>query len=460
MKQTLVIALTITIILLCAACGGDSPEPVAGNDAGKVSAKARRHGIMKKETKKTVDFIADIYVRLCFQVGRFDADYVDAYFGPDALKKAALAKESEKSLEQIKKSADILIFQLKKIPLQDATEMFRRRVRNLTRMLQSMTARVDFLAGKKMTFDEESQALYGAVSPIFPAGHYDDILKQLETLLPGSGTLGDRIDAFRRKFVIPREKLDAVFQTAIAEGRKRSKTHIALLENETFDLEYVTGKSWGAYNWFKGGGRSLIQVNTDLPIYIDRAIDLACHEGYPGHHVYYSLIEQKLYKEKGWLETCIYPLFSPLSLLAEGTANYGIAVAFPGKERIKYEKEILCPLAGLDGSDLDKYYDVMRLTGKLSFAGNDTARRFLDGKINADEAVAEFVKYRLMNKDRAEKYLSFVNKYRSYVINYNLGLQMVRGYIEKRGGTDNQPEKRWQEFKKLMSAPILPEDLQ
>ena len=61
--------------------------------------------------------------------------------------------------------------------------------------------------------------------------------------------------------------------------------HIALPENERFTLEFVTGKSWGGYNYYKGNAHSLIQVNTDLPIRISRAVDLGCHEGYPGHHV-------------------------------------------------------------------------------------------------------------------------------------------------------------------------------
>ena len=93
-------------------------------------------------------------------------------------------------------------------------------------------------------------------------------------------------------------------------------------------MAYVKDKPWSAYNWYQGGFASLIEVNTDLPVYIDRAIDLACHEGYPGHHVYNALLEQHLVKQRGWVEFSVYPLFSPQSLIAEGTANYGIQVAF------------------------------------------------------------------------------------------------------------------------------------
>jgi len=88
-----------------------------------------------------------------------------------------------------------------------------------------------------------------------------------------------------------------------------------------------------------------------LPSYIDSAVDLGCHEGYPGHHTYNALLEQNLVRNKGWTEFSLYPLFSPQSLLAEGSANYGIELAFPGDERIEFEREHLFPLAGLDASD-------------------------------------------------------------------------------------------------------------
>ena len=123
---------------------------------------------------------------------------------------------------------------------------------------------------------------------------------------------------------------------------------MTLPADERFTVEYVTNKSWSGYNWYQGGFRSLIQVNTDLPIYIDRAIDLACHEGYPGHHVYNALLEKHLVKDRGWIEFTVYPLFSPQSLIAEGTANFGIEVAFPGRERVDFERTVLFPAAGLD----------------------------------------------------------------------------------------------------------------
>jgi hypothetical protein len=260
--------------------------------------------------------------------------------------------------------------------------------------------------------------------------------------------------------VIPRERLDATFKAAIDGCRARTLEHVALPAGESFKVEYVTNKSWSGYNWYQGGFRSLIQVNTDLPIYIDRAIDLACHEGYPGHHVYNVLLEKHMVRDRGWREFTVYPLFSPQSLIAEGTANFGIEVAFPGKERVEFERTVLFPAAGLDATRASDYYEVQGLVDQLAYAGNEAARRYVNKEIDAAQAATWLERYALVTHDRATQRIRFFDQYRSYVINYNLGKDMVRRYIEKRGGTPDNPQKRWEEFERLLASPRLPSALE
>jgi hypothetical protein len=69
--------------------------------------------------------------------------------------------------------------------------------------------------------------------------------------------------------------------------------------------------------------------------------------GYPGHHVYNVLLEDKLVKGRGWVEYTVYPLYSPQSLLAEGTANVGIDILFSDDERRRALTEVLGPAAGV-----------------------------------------------------------------------------------------------------------------
>jgi hypothetical protein len=401
--------------------------------------------------------IAERYVKLVLAVGQHDENYVDAYYGPEAWQ--AEAKTEKASLDTIKHDAASLVEQLRKLNLSKTEEILQLRQQYLTKQLEALVARVEMLKGTKLTFDQESKALYDAVAPTFPESHFKKILIQLEQLLPGTDPLTDRLDRFKRDFIISKDKLNIVFKAAIEEARKRTKKYISLPPQESFQIEYVTGKSWSGYNWYKGNSHSLIQINTDLPIYIDRAIDLACHEGYPGHHVYNVLLEQRLLKERGWVEFSVYPLFSPQSFIAEGSANFGIEVAFPGKQRIAFEREILFPLAGLDPSKATKYYEVQAILSQLSYAGNEAARQYLNGEINRDQAAEWLAKYTVVTLDRAQQRVRFFDQYRSYVINYNLGQDMVRKYIESRGGTANQPVKRWKEFKELLSSPRLPSGL-
>ncbi|OFW04798.1 MAG: hypothetical protein A3H96_10310 [Acidobacteria bacterium RIFCSPLOWO2_02_FULL_67_36] len=401
--------------------------------------------------------IAERYVALVLALGQHDADYVDAYYGPPAWK--ATATSPKKSLDAIASEAAALSASLAREP-EPAAEMERLRLLYVRRQLAALSARVRMLNGERLSFDEESRALYDAVAPTEPDSHFQAVLDRLAARFPGGPPLVERYEQYRRGFVIPRDRLDRVFQRAIEAGRERTLRHVSLPRDEQFTVEYVTNKSWSGYNWYQGGYRSLIQVNTDLPIYIDRAIDLACHEGYPGHHVYNALLEKHLVRDRGWMEFTVYALFSPQSLIAEGTANFGIEVAFPGRERVEFEETVLFPEAGLDPDRAADYYEVQGLVDQLAYAGNEAARRYINREIDAAQATAWLERHALMAHDRAAQRVRFFDQYRSYVINYNLGKDMVRRYIESRGGTADDPAKRWEEFERLLSSPRLPADLE
>ena len=102
----------------------------------------------------------------------------------------------------------------------------------------------------------------------------------------------------------------------------------------------------------------------------------------------------------------------------------------------------------------DEYDVVQDLLKELSYAVNEAARRLIDGKIDEDAAAQWLEKFALMEPARAQQRVKFIQRYRSYVINYNLGEDIIRGYIEKR--SCGNVEKSWSEFAKLLSSPRLP----
>ena len=168
------------------------------------------------------------------------------------------------------------------------------------------------------------------------------------------------------------------------------------------------------------------------------------------------MLEKNLVNDAGWIEFSLYPLFSPQSLIAEGSANYGIDLAFPGDERVAFEKEVLFPLAGLDADNADLYYKVAELTAKLNFAGNEAARRYLNLEISREEAARWLQDYAMTPADKSVQRTEFFDAYRSYVINYNHGKALVTDYVE-RGDADH--DERWARFEKMLSSPMLPKDL-
>jgi hypothetical protein len=145
-----------------------------------------------------------------------------------------------------------------------------------------------------------------------------------------------------------------------------------------------------------------------------------------------------------------------MSLIAEGSANFGIELAFPGEEKLAFERDVLYPLAGLDPELAARDAQLQQARSELAGARLTIARDYLDGRIDRAEAVRLAQKYQLMSAERAEQSIAFTDRYRSYVINYGLGLELVRGYVDAAGETH---EARWAAMERILSEPTIPADL-
>ncbi len=254
-------------------------------------------------------------------------------------------------------------------------------------------------------------------------------------------------------FIVPTDRVEQLSRLAIDECRLRTSRWIDLPDGESFDLSFTRGEAWGGQNYYQGEFHSKIMLNLDVPMRIDRILDLAGHEGYPGHHVSGLLIERDLVLANGWNEFSVIALYSPAALVAEGAAMLAVDVVFDEAERAAYEREVLYPAADLDPAGAERYEQVRRLAGRLGFAVNEVARRYLDGSINAAEAQELLVSYALMSRAQAEQRVRFIERYRSYVVNYNLGEELTRSYLDSQSST---PERRWEVFAQLLRFPMLP----
>jgi hypothetical protein len=386
-------------------------------------------------------------------IGEHDPNFVDAYYGPPQWREEARAKKQQ--LETLEAHARRLIGQVDGIRPSDP--MSERRRRSLHEQLESVVARVEILRGKKLSFDEEARRIYGVTPPRHDDEFYLAIHRQLDTALPGPGSLGERMDAFKKKFIVPPDRVRAGLDAALAACRAATLAHVSLPAGESFEIELVKDKPWGAYNWYQGNYHSLIEVNVGLPKYASGMASTMCHEGYPGHHVLNTLLEARLVKERGWIEYTVYPLFSSSSLLAEGTADYGVTLVFPNDTEWQWGRDTTYPIAGLDPALAEQSHRVTKLSEELGYASIDAARAYLDGTRSAEETIAWLQKFTFATPDEARRTLSFFETYRSYIVNYQLGEDLIEQYVDRVAGKDL--DARWKAFVELLSTPPLVSEL-
>jgi len=396
---------------------------------------------------RLINNLAEQYVKLSLKIGQHAQYYVDAYYGPQEWRPS----DEKTPLNELKSHSENLVKQAESLDKDDIGSQ-QERLDFLLLHLKSSAVYINQLLGVKISFTDECKALYDAQPPKFDEKHFDKILAKLDKLVPGEGNLNQRFTNYREDFIIPVDKLDGVFSAAINEARTRTLQYIDIPSDENFAVELVNNQIWSAYNWYKGDSYSLIQLNTDFPIYIERVIDLAAHEGYPGHHIFNAQMEKHLVNANGWMEYSIYNLFSPTSLLAEGSANYGIEVAFPWQERIAFERDVLFPLAGIAPEKSELYYQIQTVLHQLSYVDNMVAQRYIDGKVNESEAVQLLMKYALSTQERSKQRLSFYQHNRSYVITYNYGQDLVRDYLATLVTNDSEGEL-WRVFSDLLANP-------
>ena len=392
-------------------------------------------------------------MRLVLALGERDSDSLDTYHGPPAWQTEARARRA--TLGDTRAAAESLSESLAAIAGTSSEADVRRTF--LVRQLRAVVTRIDIVRGARPPFVEEARTLFGLEwreGPAFAAGAASawqagqEVRAQLERLLPGRGDLTARYAAFDRRFLIAPDRLSAVLSRAIDGCRNATRAHITLPLGERVDLEYAPDLAWSAFTRYQGRFASRIQVNAALPLTVDRALDLACHEAYPGHHTIDSLLDMRF--GSGRVELAIRPLFSPQSLLHEAASSVAGALAFPGPERLAFERDFLFPLAGLNPAEADRYLRVSHLVDQLRGVQTDIARRYLDGELDFPRAAAALERDALMPS--ADATLKFLNRFRSYGLTYTAGREAFLRYLD----TDSvvtDTARRWQAYTNVVTDP-------
>ncbi|WP_048114300.1 hypothetical protein [Methanoculleus sp. MH98A] len=400
---------------------------------------------------RDMDAVARFYVKCALWLGTHDPVFVDAYFGPAAVRDEALMVTVPP--DRIAGYAADLLATLDRIDPDRLEGAGRMRHTHLREMIRALEARAGILAGESTTFDAEIEALYGVAAPEDDPAWYDEPHAVLDSRLPGNGDLSARYRAYMDSFVIPPGGLEPVFAAAFAESRRRTAERLLLPAGERLEIGYASGEPWEAYVRYLGDGTSLIRVNADLPVTVDRALAYACHEGYPGRHTMRAIREAALVRARGWIEHSVVTLASPIATVAEGGAVLGEEMIFPAPERARFFEEVLFPLAGFEPADADLFDAVVTASTALNLTGNArVAHGYLGGALSREEAFRLLQDVLLLDPKAAQVRLRFIEEFRAYPVALAQGYRIVRDYVGD--GTD-----RWERFVHALTEPVLPGDL-
>ncbi|HEX6384765.1 MAG TPA: hypothetical protein VF177_08860, partial [Anaerolineae bacterium] len=256
-----------------------------------------------------------------------------------------------------------------------------------------------------------------------------------------------------RYYLKPDQVLPLV-DLARAETRQRTAAFVDLPEDERVEVRLTSNQPWGAYNWYLGDGRSLIEFNTDMPIVALGLVGTFAHEGYPGHHTEAVLKEKRLYRGKGYAEQAAMLLHSPAAVIAEGIATTAIEIIFPEDSHHQWNVEVMLPAAQIEPAETAAEMARIAIALKaLRYVSGNAAILYHSGRHNREQMIEYIETYALSTPERAQKSFSFLSHplYRSYVFTYTQGYDL----IEQAAANGSKQEI----FRRLLTEQVLPSQL-
>ena len=190
------------------------------------------------------------------------------------------------------------------------------------------------LAGEPLPYLEHVARCFAYRPARRPDAEFEAAATRLDELLPGDGPLADRLEAWDRRFEIAVERLPGVIDPLVTRFRARAADLFGLPEGEDLRVSLVSGQPWSGYNWYDGGRRSRVDINTDLPVRVPDLIGTVAHETYPGHHLEHAWKEADLVDGRGRLEASILLINTPECLVSEGLADLGRTFAVPDEDAV------------------------------------------------------------------------------------------------------------------------------
>lgn len=391
----------------------------------------------------STDGIVLRYLDLGLALGRHVEGFVDAYYGPPELK-ARVDAEPPRSLRRIALDARSLLADLDA----GAGDFDVPRRRWLRAQVAGLRTSALKLAGEPIRYADEVEACYGVRPRYVDEDAFAEAHRKLDEVLPGSGPVAERYVAWRESQVVPVERLGVAIGSLADDLRERTDRLFGLPDGEEIEWVLERDKPWSGFNYYLGGLRSRVAINTDLPVLSLSLAHLVAHEAYPGHHTEHTRKEVGLVRKRQWLEESIFLVGTPQCLLAEGLADLGLEIVMGRRP----EETIAAHLRPLGiPYDAEVAARVAEAGEVLGYVRGNAGLLLHENGADADTATEYVARWALLPRERAAKTVAFLTDptRRAYMTCYVEGLPLCRRFV------DGDPHR----FARLLSEQLTPADL-
>lgn len=388
------------------------------------------------------------YLVLGLRLGRLVSGFVDSYIGDPALSRA-VDSEPRLAPRALADHARQLNRELAGADLTDQRKQF------LQAHLTALECTARKLAGERITFVDEVEQYFQVRIRPGDEDAYAQAHRNLDALLPGPGSLPERLNAFRTADEVPPRRLQGAVQAVSSALRDRVRRKYELPEQEIVEYQVVTNKPWSGFNYYLGGYRSRVAINADLGHRMSNLPHLVAHESYPGHHTEHCRKEAGLVAKRGHAEQSIFLINTPQCLMAEGMADLGLhAVVGPGWG--VWTEQIFRDLGlRMDGELSEK---VESAASGLLTVRQDAALLLHDRGADQEDVVAHLRRWLLVPDRRARQMVRFLADplWRAYTTTYVEGVRLVRAWLDVRAPGESLDSR----YLRLLDEPLVPKSLE
>ncbi|MDP0400421.1 DUF885 domain-containing protein [Tsukamurella strandjordii] len=392
--------------------------------------------------------VTDRYLRLGLRFDRIEEGFVDAYFG-DPEHRRAVAQEAPPTPAELAAAARDL---LRDIEADTALgEQRREFLRGHVAALACSARKFD---GAPIGFVEEVRAYFDVDIAPHDTADYEAAHARLDELLPGPGSLSERMAEQRARFLVPKDRVPEVVDALAGALRDVVRARYPLPEAETVSFEIEHDKPWSGFNYYLGDYASRVAVNGDLPQYLSSLPHLIAHEAYPGHHTEHCRKEDLLVHGQNQPEQTIFLVNTPQCLMAEGLADHALGAAIgPGWGR--WAQEIYADLGLAFDGELAEAISVA--SAGLLHVRQDAALLLHDRGGTDDEVIAYLRRWGLATETSARQSLRFLSSplWRAYISTYVEGYALLGSWLD----LAEPGPARLDRFGRLLDEPLTPSAL-